>query len=248
MPLPPPPALALEDVALFLDLDGTLAPIAPTPEQVSGDDELWAILDALARRSGGRFAVLSGRTIADIDRITAGHAHAAAGVHGLERRGADGRVVRADPPEGLYAARGVMEAFAARRPGVLVEDKGLGIALHYRQAPEHGEDAEQLADALAQHHDLRSQPGSMVRELRAPGGGKGKALKAFMDEPPFQGATPVFLGDDLTDEDGFAAVQAMGGYGVIVGPRTPTQARWRLPDVAGARAWLARLAGVEPAA
>ena len=248
MPLPPPPALALDEVALFLDLDGTLAPIAATPDEVSGDDELWAILDALDARSGGRFAVLSGRSIGDIDRITGGHARAVAGVHGLERRCADGKIVRAEPPEGLYAARGVMEAFAARRPGVLVEDKGLGIALHYRQAPEHGEDAEQLALALAQHHELRSQPGSMVHELRAPGGGKGKALTAFMEEPPFRGGTPVFLGDDLTDEDGFAAVQAMGGYGVIVGPRTPTQARWRLQDVGAARAWLARLAGVERAA
>ncbi|HEX8570246.1 MAG TPA: trehalose-phosphatase [Caulobacteraceae bacterium] len=248
MPLPPPPALALDEVALFLDLDGTLAPIAPTPEQVSGDDELWAILDALHQQSGGRLAVLSGRTIADIDRITAGHARAVAGVHGLERRGPGGDLARPDPPEGLYAARGVMEAFAARRPGVLVEDKGLGIALHYRQAPEHAEDAEQMAQALAQHHDLRVQPGSMVRELRAPGGGKGQALKAFMEEPPFAGATPVFLGDDLTDEDGFAAVRAMGGHGVIVGPREPTRARFRLRDVAAARAWLARLAGLEAAA
>ena len=246
MPLPPPPALPLDEVALFLDLDGTLAPIAPTPEQVSGDDELWAILEALDQGSGGRVAVLSGRTIAEIDRITSGHAKAVAGVHGLERRGADGKLIRVEPPAGLYAARGVLEAFAARRPGVLVEDKGLGIALHYRQAPEHGEDAEQLADALAQHHDLRTQPGSMVRELRAPGGGKGRALREFMEEAPFRGATPVFLGDDLTDEDGFAAVQAMGGHGVIVGPREPTRARWRLEDVAAARAWLAALAGVRP--
>jgi trehalose 6-phosphate phosphatase len=242
MTLPAPPALPLNEVALFLDLDGTLAPIAPRPEEVRGDDELWSVLEALDQRTGGRLAVLSGRTIVEIDRITGGLAKAVAGVHGLERRSADGGVVRAEAPEGLYAARGVMEAFAARRPGMLVEDKGLGVALHYRQAPEHAEDAEALAEALATHHDLRSQPGSMVRELRAPGGGKGKALRAFMEEAPFRGATPLFLGDDLTDEDGFAAAEALGGYGVIVGPRTPTRARFRLPDVAGARAWLAELA------
>jgi trehalose 6-phosphate phosphatase len=238
MSLPPPPAADLGEVALFLDLDGTLAPIAPSPEEVSGDDELWDLLEALERGSGGRLAVLSGRTIVEIDRIAGGRARAVAGVHGLERRAADGTLSRIDPPPALASVRGVLEAFAARRPGVLVEDKGLGLALHYRQAPEHGPDAEQLAEALAAHHELRSQPGAMVRELRAPGGGKGQALRAFMAEAPFEGARPVFVGDDLTDEEGFAAAAALGGYGVIVGPREPTRALWRLEDVAAARAWL----------
>ena len=241
----PPPLLDPNAHALFLDLDGTLAPIAPRPQDVTSDPHLVRLLQALARGFGGRVAVLSGRTVADVDRITGGAVRAVAGVHGLERRGADGRVERSAPPAALREAKAAFEAFAGERPGVLVEDKGLGLGLHFRNAPDAGPEAVRLATRLARELGLEHQPGSMVEELRAPGGGKDAALASFMAEEAFRGAQPVAIGDDLTDEAMFVAALRHGGHGVVVGPRTPTSAVYRLADVAAARAWLTALVGEE---
>ena len=243
--LTPPPFSDPRAHALFLDLDGTLAPIAPRPEDVTGDPGLSALLQALARAFEGRVAILSGRTVADVDRITGGPVQAVAGVHGLERRDAQGRVERIQAPAELRQAKAAFEDFASGRPGVLVEDKGLGLGLHFRNAPEAGPEAVRLATRLERELGLEHQPGSMVEELRAPGGGKDEALSRFMAEAPFAGARPVAVGDDLTDEAMFLAALRGGGYGVVVGPRAPTSATHRLSDVAAARAWLAELVSEE---
>jgi trehalose 6-phosphate phosphatase len=161
-----------------------------------------------------------------------------AGVHGLERRGADGRIQRAEPGAGLAAARSVLRAFADEHPALLLEDKGLSLGLHYRAAPELGAASRRLAERLTQAHDLALQPGDMVAELRTPGPTKGDALAAFMAEPPFAGAAPVFVGDDLTDEDGFTAARALGGTGILVGPARATAADSRLADVGAVFAWI----------
>ena len=241
--LAPPPSLDPRAHALFLDLDGTLAPIAPRPEDVTGDPGLSRLLQALADAFGGRVAVLSGRTVADVDRITGGTVRAVAGVHGLERRAPDGRLERSEPPTTLREAKAAFDDFARGRPGVLVEDKGLGLGLHFRNAPEAGPEAVRLATRLERELGLEHQPGSMVEELRAPGGGKDEALTRFMAEPGFSGVPPVAVGDDLTDEAMFIAALRLGGYGVVVGPRMPTSASHRLPSVADARAWLEALVG-----
>jgi len=234
----PDPAPLAGGRALFLDLDGTLAPIAPRPQDVRLNDDQRDILRRLAARLGGRLAILSGRSISDVDRILGGAVIAVAGVHGLERRGADGRLTRAEPGAGLAAARSVLQAFVRDHPALLLEDKGLGLGLHFRAAPTLGAEARRLAERLAQSHDLTLQPGDKVIELRTRGPNKGDALRAFMAEPPFAGAVPVFVGDDLTDEDAFDAARRLRGAGVLVGLGRPTMADSRLADVKAVFTWI----------
>ena len=237
------PVLELSGAALFLDLDGTLAPIVSRPDQVVPDARRTHLLEKLCEGLDGRLAVVSGRTLGTIDRILDGAAPAAAGVHGLERRRADGVVLRAQPNPALPAVVAELEAFAAARPGLLVEDKGLSVGLHYRQAPGQAKAVLALAERLAAGAGLRLQRGDMVAELRTPGADKGAAVEAFMQEAPFIGASPVFVGDDLTDEDGFRAVGRLGGLGVLVGPPRDTAARARLDDVDDVLGWLAASLG-----
>lgn len=240
--LAPPPSLEGWTLALFADLDGTLAPIEETPDAVRPDPARRRLLEALETRLGGRLAVVSGRSLADLDVLLEGRVMAVAALHGLERRRADGELLRAADPQATRAALETVRDFAKADRRLLVEDKGLSVALHFRRAPEDAEACRELAHRLGAQHGLKVQAGDMVVELRAPGPDKGAAVEAFMREAPFAGATPVFLGDDLTDEDGFAAVRALGGVAIIVGERRPTKAQYALPDVAAAQAWLARLA------
>ena len=235
--LPPPPVLA-EGIALFLDMDGVLAPMAPTPDAVKPVARRTAVLKALERRLDGRVAIVSGRTLAEIDRIADGALSSASGVHGLERRRSDGSIERGAADAGVTRALDAFQAFAAKRPGMIVEDKGVSAGLHYRQAPDQAGAAETLARELSDETGLVLQPGHMVLELKTPGANKGTAVTAFMAEPPFRGATPVMLGDDVTDEDGFRAAAALGGYGVLVGPERPTAARYRLDGVDAVLGWL----------
>lgn len=240
MPLPLPPSLApaAEPVALFLDLDGTVFALQPHPEMVRGDPESSTLLAGIEGALEGRLAVLTGRSLADADRILSGEVRAVSGSHGLERRDSAGRVHTAPVHPTLSDARDAFRRFQARRPAIVLEDKGLGVCLHYRTAPELEAEVLEFGRALAEALPLTAQPGSMMFELRTPGGGKGEALRAYMAERPFAGARPVFVGDDLTDEHGFEAAQALGGYGVLVGDRHPTAARYGLPDVAAVRRWL----------
>lgn len=239
--LPPPPVLA-EGIALFLDMDGVLAPMAPTPDAVKPVARRTAVLKALERRLDGRVAIVSGRTLAEIDRIADGALSSASGVHGLERRRRDGSIERGAADGGVTRALDAFHAFAAERPGMIVEDKGVSAGLHYRQAPDQAGAAETLARELSDETGLALQPGHMVLELKTPGASKGTAVTAFMAEPPFRGATPVMLGDDVTDEDGFRAAAALGGYGVLVGAERATAARYRLDGVDAVLAWLESVA------
>jgi trehalose 6-phosphate phosphatase len=238
--LPPPPS-RLRLPALFLDLDGVLAPLAATPDAVVPDPRRTAVLKRVADGLAGRVAIISGRTIAEIDRISDSSMASASGVHGLERRRADGAVLRAEASEAVRGAVQAFEAFARTRPGVVVEDKEVAAGLHYRGAPETAGDAQALTRRLAAETGLTLQPGNMVIELKTPGASKGTALQAFMAEAPFAGAVPVMLGDDLTDEDGFRAAAELGGFGVLVGPPRETAARFGLADVDAVLGWLEQL-------
>jgi len=235
--------------ALFLDVDGTLLDIAERPELVKVPPSLPPLLDRLAQEHHGAVAVVSGRRIEDIDRLFIPWQGAAAGLHGGERRRLDGTVIPAADSEEELAARAALDRlrpliaqFAATAPGVWVEDKGSTLAMHYRAAPQH--DAE-ILDLARQglddaHGALRMIAGKMVVELQPRQFGKGGAVAAFLDEHPFQGRQPVFLGDDVTDEDGFAEVNKRGGLSIRVGPPAPpTAAAYELPTVAAALAWLA---------
>jgi len=242
----PEPPLARSGAALFLDLDGTLAPIASRPEAVGPDPRRTEVLRRAQAALEGRLAVVSGRTLDVVDRILDGAVTCAAGVHGLERRAADGSVARPRPHPQLAAVRQALSAFAAAWPGVLVEDKGLSVALHYRLAPAAEAAVREEAERLGGAAGLAIQHGRKVIELRTPGADKGAAVAAFMAEPPFAGAAPIFVGDDLTDEHGFEAAERLGGFGVLVGPPRRTTARYGLADVDAVLDWLSASAAPPP--
>ena len=239
--MPPPPA-RLEGISLFLDMDGVLAPLAPRPEDVVPVARRTAVLRRLSERLEGRLAIVSGRTLAEIDRISEAAAPAASGVHGLEIRRRDGSLERPEPHPAVRTVVAALETYAADRPGMIVEDKAVSAGLHYRQAPGFAADVRRLGEKLAAETGLAIQHGDQVMELKTPGTSKGTAVRAFMAEAPFAGAVPVMVGDDLTDEDGFEAATALGGFGVLVGPERATAARYRLDDVEAVLGWLEGLA------
>ncbi len=232
------------EIALFLDVDGTLLHIADRPDAVAVDRGAVALLRGIHAATGGALALITGRALADVDRLFDPLVLPVAGQHGFERRDAAGRLHRhARPGVALDEARARCRDFGAARPGVLVEDKGLTLALHYRLAPGAEGEVGALAEAIAAGSGgaLAIQRGKMVVELKPAGKDKGTAIAEFMAEPPFRGREPVFVGDDLTDEYGFSVVNGLGGVSVKVGDG-PTEAAARLPDVAAVRVWLARLA------
>jgi trehalose 6-phosphate phosphatase len=241
-PLPPPLDL-LEDAALFLDFDGTLVELADTPDTIEVPAGLAPMLERLRRRLEGRLAIVSGRSLADLERHLPLHGIAFSGSHGLELRLADGTSLPLSVPIGLDDVRARVEAFAAATPGLLVEEKPAGIALHFRLAPKEAARADAFMAALARERGFAVQRGAMVVELRPTGATKGDALKAFMTEPEFVGARPLFMGDDLTDEHGFAAAASLGGAGILVGPERDSAALFRLACVGDAARWLKGAAG-----
>jgi trehalose 6-phosphate phosphatase len=214
---------------LFLDVDGTLLELATTPDAVHVDASLCRLLLRVSLALQGAVALVSGRPIAELDRLFAPHRWPAAGVHGLERRDARGgwHVTSSIDSAGIGRARARLQQVSARLPGTLVEDKGLAIALHYRQAPhlEHELRRESRAIARDIGADFRLLEGRMVLELRPDGATKADAIRAFLAEPPYAGRRPIFLGDDVTDADALAVVERIGGLSIAVGDRVEAMAR-----------------------
>jgi trehalose 6-phosphate phosphatase len=234
----PAAGIELKRAALFLDLDGTLAEIAPKPGDVSLGHMERTILGRAAEALDGRVAVISGRTIEEVDRILGREVRCVAGVHGLQRRLQDGRLVSTEPHPGLAEARRAFGVIAKAEPLLLLEEKGLSVALHYRQAPWSEPAVTELCRRLTVQTGIVLQRGDMVAELRSPGPDKGSAVTAFMAEVPFRGAVPVFVGDDITDEAGFAAAVELGGFGVLVGAERETLASLRLDDPGAVLRWI----------
>jgi trehalose 6-phosphate phosphatase len=227
--------------ALFLDVDGTLLDHADHPQDVHVDAQLLALLRDLLQEGGGAIALISGRAVADLDRLFAPLQFPAAGQHGTERRAADGSMHRHRPPSNrLEAAAQSLARLSAAHSGLVVENKGMSLALHYRLAPalEKLVQREMSAAAAALGDGFELQAGKFVFEIKPGGKDKGSAIAEFMAEPPFAGRTPAFLGDDLTDEYGFALVNTSGGHSVKVGAGR-SAARWRLEGAAQVRDWLA---------
>lgn len=227
--------------AIFLDVDGTLLKIADHPQAVEIAPELHDTLQALFTVNDRAVALISGRSLEDLDRLFAPLCLPAAGVHGNERRDVNGRV---HPPPGVVSnimqdAREQAVGFAESHPGCFVEDKGNGFALHFRQAPEAAADADALMNSLLSilGSDYSLQYGKMVIEIRPAAHDKGSAILAFMHESPFSDRVPVFIGDDLSDEDGFRLVCKLGGIAIKVG-EGETVAPWRLPDSHAVCDWL----------
>jgi trehalose 6-phosphate phosphatase len=203
--------------ALFLDFDGTLVDIAPQPDAVVVPSPLLGLLAQLHTYLGGALALISGRPIAQIDDYLQPVVVPVAGVHGAERRSASGEItLSATHP--LDAVEHAAEALVARHPALRLESKRGSIALHYRQAPQlEQECVEAMRLAVEQSPGLTLLHGKMVVEAKPGGASKGAAIEAFMNEAPFAGRTPLFVGDDVTDEVGFSTVQRMHGLGVKVG-------------------------------
>ncbi|HSV47498.1 MAG TPA: trehalose-phosphatase [Ramlibacter sp.] len=203
--------------ALFLDFDGTLVDIAPAPEAVVVPSGLVPSLGALQQYLGGAIALISGRPIAQIDEFLAPLQLPAAGVHGAERRRADGLLeLLATHP--LELVEDAARTLALAHPALRVEIKRGSVALHYRQAPElEALCLDTMQAAVAQSPGVTLLRGKMVAEAKPGGASKGRAIETFLHEPPFHGRTPVFIGDDVTDEVGFSTVQRLGGLGIKVG-------------------------------
>lgn len=232
-----PPTDLLDGAALFLDFDGTLVELASTPEGVSVDARLASLLERLSLELQGRVAIISGRPVATL-RDLLPMSMLMVGSHGMEFGSPEGAIDIAVRPQALDAILSDMHDLAAGCPGVIVEDKPLGAALHYRQSPQAEEVCTALATSLAERHGLHLQPGKLMIEVRAQGGDKGTAIERLMREPDMRGARPIFMGDDLTDEPGFAAAARLGGTGILVGPDRDTAAKYRLQDVEATIAWL----------
>jgi trehalose 6-phosphate phosphatase len=246
--LPPPPHLRPAEIAVFLDVDGTLLEIEHEPDAVVVPKGLLSVLRALHEATGGALALVSGRPLEQLDHLFAPLRLNAAGLHGLERRNLIAGTTRAERKPALFdEARDELARFAGARPGVMLEDKGLTLALHYRGAPDQRDSAARAVHGLAEASAgaLIVLAGKMVFELKPPGVDKGHAIEAFLEEPPFAGRRPVFAGDDVTDEAGFRVVNAAGGLSIRVGtPGERASAAVRcLDDVSTMHAWLAGLIG-----
>lgn len=235
--MPDLPPLIAADAALFFDFDGTLADIAPRPDAVRVQPVVQRALEAMQHRLGGALAVLSGRPVAEIDRHLQPLQLPAAGQHGAERRDAQG-VWHRVPPPALASVLPPLQALAQAHPALVLEVKTAALALHWRADPSLAAACRAAMQAAqAALPDMALMEGKMVLELKPAAADKGRALQAFMAEPPFAGRTPWFFGDDVTDEAGFEAVQALGGVAVKVGDGD-TVAHWRLPDPAAVHGWL----------
>ncbi len=240
-PLPAPD----KSWALFLDIDGTLLELAPTPSAVVVPPDLPGLLTDLGRVLDGAVALITGRSLADVDTLFAPLTLTAAGQHGAEIR------IAGRERERLGLGNGVLkelmpriEAFAAARPGILVESKGMTIAVHCRQVPEYQDELGAFLTALAAEHGDRLETirGHRVFEIKPRNVSKRTAVEHLMRVAPFAGRLPLFIGDDRTDEDGFAAVRALGGHAIRVGPDQPSLATWRMADPVRVRAFLSHAA------
>ena len=240
-PLPCPPSLAellaRGPHALFLDFDGTLVGIAPRPGDIEVPVDLAKRLHDLRDRMEGRLALVSGRALDDLQTHLGKVAIARAGSHGASRFFADGTRL-GEAPAGLPDEAVVTLRDYARANGLFYETKSHGGALHFRGHPEKGEETLAFAAKVARRFALEVTSGKGVAELVRPGANKGAALKAFMAIEPFAGSTPVFIGDDVTDEHGMAAAIEFSGFGIAVGERDSKAARYHLQDVEAVHNWL----------
>lgn len=227
--------------AFFFDFDGTLVEIAPRPDLVHVEPEVLDLLVALGERFDGAVAVITGRPLDVVDGFLAPLKLAAAAEHGSVRRDAEGRMhANGEGAEAIEAAERALKPLAESNPGLILERKSSSVALHYRQRAELADACgAAVADVVARNPSLVILPGKMVFELKPEGVDKGVAVRAFLDEAPFKGRTPIFMGDDITDEHAFAVVNALGGVTIKIDDGD-TQAKYRT-DRKGLFAWLAQL-------
>lgn len=235
-------ALSPDKVALLLDLDGTLAPIADHPAAVVVADRTKQALATLDAALDGALAIISGRSIDDVDRLVAPGRFAVAGIHGLMRRDIHDRLHEtAFDQQVLQTITNELQRLVAGEPGIWLESKPGSVALHYRQRPElEGLCRQQVSRAVAGHEPAEVLAGKMVIEVKAARRTKGDAVLDFMAEPPFRGRCPVYAGDDVTDEDAFRAVDSLGGRSIRIGSKDP-QADYWVAETDAFLHWLSQL-------
>jgi len=240
----PPPDLKIRNIALFLDFDGTLAPIVSDPAIAEVPTRTLKVLERLKVGLDGAVAIVSGRSIAELDRLLSPLRLPVAGVHGTERRSCDGQITRCSIDDHLlFDITRLIDEFVRARPGLIMEQKSGSVTLHYRQSPIFQQECEQFAEGLVNvDRRVGLLRGKMVFEFKLSDQTKGDAIGAFMAEPPFIGRTPVFAGDDLTDEDGFRALTKWDGISVKVGEERSI-ARYRVSGIGELREWLQSLVG-----
>ena len=226
---PPSNPVRTEQIALFLDFDGTLVEIAPSPDDVHVDRRLPAALDGLRLRLGGALALVSGRPVALLDEMMTPYRFDAAGLHGAQLRLGGQDAPHAAPSDALHEAMRAMVRFANAHVGIIVEDKRQSVALHWRLAPSLAEEALALMEQVAAEigPSMRLQRGKAVAELVPATASKGGAIRWLLQQEAYAGRQPVFIGDDITDEDGFAAVNEAQGLSIRIG-EGETCARHRL--------------------
>ncbi|HEY9547659.1 MAG TPA: trehalose-phosphatase [Solimonas sp.] len=231
-----PPLLAGRE-ALFLDFDGTLTEIVARPELVYIEPALIRLIERTQRLIGGALAVISGRPLKQIDACLLPLQLPGAGQHGAELRVHGNATPQRRVWPGVSAAAEDIRLQYGRDPALIVENKGASVALHYRAAPERADECQNFVRTVAATHGLDVLIGKMVVEARPRGLHKGRAVETLMTRPLFRDRVPVFVGDDTTDEDGFAFVQLHGGYGIKVGDGD-SAAKFRLDGVAAVHEWL----------
>ena len=232
-------SLQPQEIALFLDIDGTLLEIEDHPDNAIADRPLLELLETLYACTDGATALISGRTIADIDRIFAPLKLPAAGAHGAELRIRVAGPVRDSTVWFPQEAQRRLKLLIDGHKGLLLERKSSGVALHYRGAPHLEKECYQIITAVTAQlgEAFHMLEGKMVFEIVPQSCNKGKAIAEFLVEPPFFGRLPVFIGDDKTDEDGFRTVINLCGLAIRVGAGR-TLASKTLPNVGAVRNWL----------
>jgi trehalose 6-phosphate phosphatase len=229
------------DWALFLDIDGTILELAETPREVVVTPQIRKLMLNLDTVTRGAFALVSGRSLSDIDALFGNAGLSVAGLHGMEcRTGYDGVThVQSVDAALMESFRGRLRVFIDQHPGLMLEDKKLSIAIHFRQASQLQAEVERiLRDTIAGHDSVfHIQSGKMIAEIKPRASNKGLAIRRFMQTPPFRGRIPLFIGDDITDEDGFCAVNELGGISIKVG-QGPSCAGCCLGNPADVIEWL----------
>lgn len=232
--------------ALFLDIDGTLIDIAPSPDAIIVPADLPRRLQDVSDHLGGALALVTGRSLPYADKLFEPFSFPVAGLHGAERRMADGTVGRVVATAAFEEVKDALTAAAGQWPGVLIEDKGAAVAAHYRQAPEWQGEVEKAMEfyLLQAGPDFTLQRGKMVFEIRPARASKGSAVQAYLEEAPFKGRRPIAIGDDVTDEAMFRTVNMLGGHSIrIAAEPGDTEAAEIFPSPEHLRQALARIAG-----
>jgi trehalose 6-phosphate phosphatase len=244
----PPHIADLTQCCVFLDFDGTLVKIEDRPDDVGVDASTLQYIQRLAGQAQGALALISGRDIHVVDRLLHPLILPIAGVHGLQRRDAAGRLhAPVLDYSGVEAVASELEAHFSKEPGVAIERKVGAVAVHFRLRPDYEKRCCDLAERVVRDRpELHVIEGNMVCEIRFDGNDKGAVIEEFLSERPFKGRQPIFAGDDTTDESGFAAVNARGGVSIKVGDG-PSRAKFRVRGVVELREWFERLLAAQTA-